>query len=94
MKTGSAFFEWTHKRLNGEEFPAIVLLSRVELDEKHLLQTTVRDITKRKKMERELENLASTDPLTGARNRKKNNKSNKSNKNNNNHSKLSKKREK
>ena len=54
MKTGSNFFEWTHKRINGEEFPATVLLTRIELRDKQLLQATVRDITKRKRIEEEL----------------------------------------
>ncbi len=54
MKTGSNFFEWTHKRINGEEFPATVLLTRIELKNKQLLQATVRDITKRKRIEEEL----------------------------------------
>jgi PAS domain S-box-containing protein len=54
MKTGSNFFEWTHKRINGEEFPATVLLTRIELKDKRLLQATVRDITERKRIEEEL----------------------------------------
>ena len=54
MKTGSNFFEWTHKRINGEDFPTTVLLTRIELKNKQLLQATVRDITKRKTIEEEL----------------------------------------
>ncbi len=50
---GSNFFEWTHKRLNGDEFPATVLLSRIELEKTQLLQATVRDITDRKRAEEE-----------------------------------------
>ena len=49
MKDGSNFFEWTHKRYNGKEFPADVLLSKVQEDGKTYLQATVRDLTKRKK---------------------------------------------
>ena len=45
MREGSHFFEWTHKRLNGEEFPATVLLTRMELAGQALLQATVRDIS-------------------------------------------------
>ena len=56
MKEGSNFFEWTHKRKNGEEFPATVLLSRIEIKGKQLLQATVRDITGRKQVEEELRN--------------------------------------
>ena len=47
MKTGSNFFNWTHKRLNGEEFKVTVLLTRVEIRGKKFLQATVRDITKK-----------------------------------------------
>jgi PAS domain S-box-containing protein len=31
MREGSHFFEWTHRRINGEVFPATVLLSRIAL---------------------------------------------------------------
>jgi PAS domain S-box-containing protein len=48
---GSALFEWTHKRLNGETFPASVLLSRMEIGGKKVLQATVRDITDQKRAE-------------------------------------------
>lgn len=54
MKKGSNFFEWTHKRLDGEDFPATVLLTRMEIDGRKLLQATVRDITKEKKAEEAL----------------------------------------
>ena len=54
MKTGSNFFEWTHKRIKGEDFPATVLLSRIELNGKKLLQATVRDVSKLKKAEQKL----------------------------------------
>jgi circadian clock protein KaiC len=51
MREGSAFFEWTHKRIDGEEFPATVLLSRVELAGKTFIQATVRDITAQTRVE-------------------------------------------
>ena len=54
MKEGTAFFEWTHKRLNGEEFPATVLLTKTTVDGKDFLQATVRDISKLKKAEQNL----------------------------------------
>jgi len=54
MREGSNFFEWTHKRISGEEFPATVLLSRMEQDEKTFLQATVSDITERKEMQEKL----------------------------------------
>jgi len=45
MCDGCVLFEWTHKRLDGSEFVATVLLSRIEYN-KMFLQATVRDITK------------------------------------------------
>ena len=55
MKNGSHFFEWTHTRFNGDDFPATVLLTRIELKGKKLLQATVRDFTERKKAEEDLQ---------------------------------------
>lgn len=57
MKNGSNFFEWTHKRLNGEDFSATVLLTRVEFSEKIFLQATVRDISEQKKNDEKLKEL-------------------------------------
>lgn len=54
MESGKNFFEWTHRRKDGENFPATVLLSRIQLKGKTLLQATVRDITERKAAEEEL----------------------------------------
>ncbi len=54
MRDGSNFFEWTHKRLNGEEFSANVRLTRMVFDKKTILQATVRDITERKRAEEAL----------------------------------------
>lgn len=51
---GSHSFEWKHKRMNGEEFFADVLLTRMEWEGRVVLQATVRDITERKKAEEEL----------------------------------------
>lgn len=45
MREGSNLFEWRHKRLDGEEFAASVLLTRMILDDKTILQATLRDIT-------------------------------------------------
>jgi PAS domain S-box-containing protein len=55
MKTGSSFFEWTHKRYNGESFLATVLLSRIKEGDKTYLQATVRDISKEGKIKEILE---------------------------------------
>jgi PAS domain S-box-containing protein len=49
LNKGSHFFEWRHKRSNGEEFDASVLLTRVQIDGQTLIQGTVRDISEQKK---------------------------------------------
>ena len=54
MEQGVNLFEWTHKKNSGEEFTASVLLTRMTISERTLLQATVRDITIRKKTEDEL----------------------------------------
>ena len=43
MRDGSVAFNWTHRRISGEEFPATVLLTRMEIGGSALLQATVRD---------------------------------------------------
>ena len=52
MCEGSHFFEWTHKRINGEDFPATVSLTRMELAGQVSLQATVRDVTAQKRAEK------------------------------------------
>ena len=54
MENGSHFFEWVHKRKNGEIFFTDVLLTRVEVKGKNILQATVRDVSERKMHEEEL----------------------------------------
>ncbi len=54
LRDGFHFFEWTHKRFNGEEFPATVLLNRMQMGREVAIQATVRDITLQKKAEQEL----------------------------------------
>jgi PAS domain S-box-containing protein len=54
IREGAHSFEWTHRRLDGEEFPATVLLSRTQIGNKTILQATVRDITERKRAEEAL----------------------------------------
>ncbi len=44
-------FDWIHRRSDGEDFSAEVLLSVVNFGNEHLLLATVRDITERKRME-------------------------------------------
>lgn len=54
LRDGSCLFEWTHRRLDGEDFPATVLLSRMELPGRVLCQATVRDISEQKGTEEKL----------------------------------------
>ncbi len=51
IENGSHFFEWTHRRVDGTDFPATVLLSRFDSGGKRLVQATMRDITERKRAE-------------------------------------------
>ena len=54
MREGCARFEWTHKRIDGQEFPASVLLARMERSGKQFLQATVRDLSEQRRIETEL----------------------------------------
>lgn len=58
MKEGVNFFEWTHRTIDGQDFLATVLLSKVQENNKTYLQATIRDITKEKKVEEEKEKTA------------------------------------
>ena len=51
FREGSHRFEWVHRRLNGKDFPADILLTVVDLGDKQVLQATARDITERKRKE-------------------------------------------
>ena len=51
MREGTLFFEWTHRRATGEDFPATVLLTRIELNGISMLQATVRDESERKRLQ-------------------------------------------
>ena len=51
FKNGSTLFEWMHRRIDGTDFPAEVLLTALELVGKPVLQATVRNITERKQAE-------------------------------------------
>ncbi|MCD4688008.1 MAG: Cache 3/Cache 2 fusion domain-containing protein, partial [Desulfuromonadaceae bacterium] len=54
MEEGSHFFEWKHQRVNGEEFFATVLVTKMHLQNKAFLQATVRDVTESKFAEEKL----------------------------------------
>lgn len=53
IEKGSNFFEWVHKRLNGEEFFANVRLSKLERGKNSFLHAEVRDISEDKRIENE-----------------------------------------
>jgi PAS domain S-box-containing protein len=52
--SGKENFFWVHKRADGTTFPADVLLSRITLKNRVILQATVRDITQQKEAEEKL----------------------------------------
>ena len=58
LRDGSRFFEWSHRRFNGEGFFADVLLTRIEWDGKPTVMSTVRDITERRLAEAERMHLS------------------------------------
>jgi PAS domain S-box-containing protein len=51
LREGSCFFEWMHRTISGKQFPADVLLTRIDFEGKTTMQVTVRDITQRKAAE-------------------------------------------
>jgi len=57
LEKGSHFFEWVHKRTDGKEFAATVLLSRTESNQNRVVQATVRDITLQKEAEKKIKHL-------------------------------------
>jgi PAS domain S-box-containing protein len=61
--TGSSQFEWLHRRLDGEEFPSEVLLTAFHMGDRLVFQSTIRDITVRK---RALEELSASRALMSA----------------------------
>jgi PAS domain S-box-containing protein len=51
FRTGTNHFEWMHRKNNGEDFYADVLLTALNFKGRQVLQATVRDITERKRMD-------------------------------------------
>ncbi|HEY9829325.1 MAG TPA: response regulator [Stenomitos sp.] len=51
---GRCRFDWMYCKQNGEEFPAEVTLTRIELAKRKILQATIYDISDRKATERQL----------------------------------------
>ena len=56
MREGAHLFEWLHKRRDGTTFPAEVLLTRMEVNGDILILGSIRDISARKKLEKEIQN--------------------------------------
>ncbi len=54
LHEGSHIFEWVHKRRDGTTFPAEVLLTRIELDDQLFIFGSIRDISARKALEKEM----------------------------------------
>jgi len=63
-------FEWMLKKSNGTVFITEVMLSLLETEKETIVQALIRDITERKVMELKLQEMATTDSLTGADNRR------------------------
>ena len=67
LRKGFHIFEWTHRRIGGENFSADVLLTRMKQNGKRILQATVRNIADRKwaeeKLRREQIMLARTENI-------------------------------
>jgi signal transduction histidine kinase len=53
MADGNSSFEWIHTRLDGQEFPANISLTRVGWGGKESVQATVRDVSVSKRLEAE-----------------------------------------
>lgn len=58
MENGSHSFDWTHRRINGAEFAATVLLTRTTLNGQTGLQATVRDVSEQRRAEQRLLDLS------------------------------------
>jgi PAS domain S-box-containing protein len=54
LDKGVNTFEWKHKRQNGEEFWAFVVLVKVKIGGKYFVQVTIRDISGEKQTKEEL----------------------------------------
>lgn len=56
LRDGYHLFEWTHRRIRGEDFFADVFLTRIDEGGRVMIQATIRDITERKLAVMELRN--------------------------------------
>ncbi len=55
LDEGFNYFEWTHKKWQGKEFPATVLLSRIVIGDRVIILATVRDIALQKETEKKFQ---------------------------------------
>ncbi|EXJ14957.1 PAS domain-containing sensor histidine kinase [Imhoffiella purpurea] len=56
LRSGSLVFDWQHRRLDGEEFPTTVSVTRFELFGRTMIQSSIRDITLKRRQQEELVN--------------------------------------
>ncbi|HOT45150.1 MAG TPA: PAS domain S-box protein [Spirochaetota bacterium] len=55
LAEGGCFFEWQFRRLDGNEFPGTMLLSKCVAGGRSFLQATIRDVTERKRAQELME---------------------------------------
>lgn len=55
LRDGKNFFEWTHRNSEGNDFPCEVLLSLIEIDSVNYIQASVRDISDRVQMQKNVD---------------------------------------
>jgi|CXWL01.1.fsa_nt_gi PAS domain S-box-containing protein len=58
MQDGSHSFEWAHKKIDGQDFSATVLLTRITLRGQTCMQATVRDVSEQKRADAALRDLS------------------------------------
>jgi diguanylate cyclase (GGDEF)-like protein/PAS domain S-box-containing protein len=68
-RISNSVFEDAACRMNGEEFPVEISISRVKLKDEQLYTAIIRDISERKAQQRQLQFQATHDPLTALPNR-------------------------
>lgn len=57
LKNGYHRFEWTHRKIGGEEFPAEVTINAIEIDRRPSYIVVWHDLTEAKRAEKELQDL-------------------------------------
>ncbi len=63
LETGFARFDWLHQKLNGEQFPVEVSLTRIILNERPALLCVWHDLTERKMAETKIRNMSRQNEL-------------------------------